>query len=56
MFGANLSTSGIANRIQIAVRAIGLIAAVHGAIRGDAAEEIGSITVHVVRVHSAAYI
>ena len=40
--------------MHIAVRVIGIIVAVHVAIRVDVAVEIRSITVHVGRVHIAA--
>ena len=43
-------------RINIAVRATGIIVAVHAAIRVDAAVEIRSITEHEGREHIAANI
>ena len=52
--GASLIAIDRAIRRDIAERAIRLIVAVHVAIRADVAVEIGSITVHVGRVHIAA--
>ena len=52
--GASLIAIDIAIRIHVAVLVRTVIVAVHVAIRVDVAVEIGSITVHVGRVHIAA--
>ena len=55
-FGASLIAMDTATRIHGTGLVRTVIGAVHVAIRADVAVEIGSITVHVVRVHTAANI